>query len=388
MKIKPLFLACSDTHLRPDKPDTFFAFEQIINRALALKVPIIGAGDLIDKQSNRATTIVFLAKQLHRLHEKGLKFYYTQGQHEFDAVPWMQIAPNTEHLHRQTLEFGEVTVYGLDWQPTGKLQEEFAEIPEGVDMLIAHQVWGDWMGDIAAPQGTFAQVPGHIKFVVTGDLHQWKLEKKKNADGEKMIVCSNGATTQQKRDEPDEHFYSLFYPDLRFEPIRLKSRVVIDAGLMSKSEDLDRFVTEFEAELAAAEQKAAGGDYPPEIIKPYLNIEAKSVVTDALRRIEKAVGDRAILRFKSRVPEEKTAAYQKAAKAGKGEAVTPLSLLKDEVDKAENPNTYELCERLLLASDKEMEFALWRSEWMGEVEKKEQSSLGSTSPDGDDSDDS
>jgi len=386
--VKPLFLACSDTHLRDRRGDEQFAFKQIIDRAVKLEVDVIGAGDLLDKQSNRADVITFLYRQLDRLAKKGKKFYYTQGQHDFDDPPWFSGHEAAEHLHRQTLEFGEVTVYGLDWQPTGKLQEEFAEIPEGVDMLIAHQVWGDWMGDIAAPQGTFAQVPGHIKYLVTGDLHQWKLEKKKNADGEKMIVCSNGATTQQKRDEPDEHFYSLFYPDLRFEQCKLKSRVVIDAGLMAKSEDLDKFITEFEAELAAAEQRAAGGDYPPEIVKPYLNIEAKSVVTDALRRIEKAVGDRAILRFKSRVPEEKTAAYQKAAKVGKGEAVTPLSLLKDEVDKSESPNTYELCERLLLASDKEMEFALWRSEWMGEVEKKEQSSLGSTSQDGDDSDDS
>jgi len=357
---------CSDTHARPRREDERHAFRQIIDKAVALKVPVVAAGDLIDKQSNRAETITFLYRQLDRLGEAGLWFYYTQGQHDFDNPPWLSAHPYAFHMHKKGVTLGDFVLYGLDWQPYGKLQEELAEIPPDANMLVCHQVWADWMGDRAAPQGSFAQIPGHIKCVLTGDLHNWKLEERKNADGKKMLVVSCGATTQQKIDEPDRHYYALLCPDGRVEQRKLNSRLFIDCSLINTENDIDLFMAELEPTLATAAQKANAMELPVEMTKPYMRVSYSSKMPDVVRRVEKAVADRAILNFKQLLPPEKLDAYKKAKKAEKGEAVTPLSVLSQEVDKEEKPAVYELVERMLGATDKELEFARWRSEFLSE----------------------
>lgn len=369
--MKPLFIACSDAHLRARRGDEQFAFEQVVDEAVSRKLDVLAGGDMLDKQSNRAEVVTFLYRQLDRLQKVGKKVYYTQGQHDYDDPPWFSGHPAAVHLHGKMITFGDVTVYGLDWQPFGKLQEELGQIPSEADFLLCHQVWSDWMGEITAPQGSFAEIPGHVKYVQTGDLHEWRLERRKNADGEKMLVCSCGATTQLTVGEPAKHYFALFYPDGRFDPKQLKSRVMIDWDVMNRPEDVQKFLEEIEESLAVASQKAAAMDLPDALAKPYLRVTYSPSLPDAVRRVEKAVGDRVILFPKQLVPAEKTAAYKQAEKAAKGVAVTPLSMLGREVDKAENPDAYELCERMLLAQDRPMEFAKWRAEQLGEGPKSE-----------------
>lgn len=368
--MKPTGLHASDTHLRNRQGDEEHAFEQLVDAAISNKVQyLMLAGDLLDKQSNRSRVVSFLCKQLDRCEEADIDVLYTQGQHDFDDPPWLSAHRHAFHLHKQTREYDDIVFYGLDWQPFGKLQEELAEIPDEVKFLICHQVWANWMGDIAAPQGSFEQIPEQIKYVQTGDLHQWKLEQRKNAGGVKMTVLGTGATTQQKIDEPSTHHYALFWPDGRLEKKTLNSRVMIDSSLITQSADLDQFMSELEPTLESAAQRAAAMELPEAMYRPYLRVSFNAKLTDVVRRVEKAVGNRAILHFKQIIPEEKQTAY-KVAKAAKGEAVTPISVLKDEVDKDEHPATYELVSRLLAAGDSELEFAKWRSETLGEETAK------------------
>lgn len=365
--MKPRGLHASDTHLRP-RPDELFAFTQLVDAAIEHKVKyVMLAGDLLDRQTNRAKVVSFLYRQLSRLQEAGIRVFYTQGQHDFDDPPWFSGLDWPTHIHKKRVPTDDGAFYGLDWQPFGKLQEELAEIPSDVDFLVCHQVWANWMGDIAAPQGSFDQIPGQIRFVQTGDLHSWKLEKHKNADDQKMLVLSTGATTQQTVAEPQTHHYALRMADGSFEKKTLKSRVFVDCGLLARAEDLDKFVAELEPTLAEAHQKGAAMDLPPELMTPVFRVSYHAKVFDTVRRVEKIVGGRAVLRFKELPPEEKTVTYAQAKKKG-GIAVTPLSMLAEEVDKEEEPATYELCERLLGAPDKELEFAKWRQEFLGEVE--------------------
>lgn len=364
--MKPLGLHASDTHLRARAGDEEHAFVQIVDAAIASKVKyVMLAGDLLDKQSNRARVITFLYQQLDRLEEAGIEVFYTQGQHDFDDPPWFSGHRWARHLHKQVRTFDGVGFYGLDWQPFGKLQEELAEVTDDAQFLVCHQVWSNWMGDIAAPQGSFEQIPDHVTHVHSGDLHQWKLEQRKNSGGKKMTVLSTGATTQQKIDEPTSHHYALFWPDGRLEKKTLNSRVMIDSTLMTQPADVDQFMAELEGELASAYQKAAAMELPEALHRPYLRVNFGSKLSDVVRRVEKAVKDRATLYFRQSVPEEKQAAY-KAAKAAKGDAVTPLSVLHEEVDKEEQPAVFELVSRMLTAADKDMEFAKWRSEALGE----------------------
>lgn len=370
--MKPLFLNCSDAHLRDRRGDEQFALSQIVSAAVRLKVDVVGAGDLFDRQSNRSAAVTFFYNELDRLAAAGRKFYYTEGQHDLDDPPWLSGHRAAVSLHKQVIDFGEAVVYGLNWQPFGKLQEALAEIPDGVNFLVCHQVWADWMGDLANPQGSFAQIPGHVRYVQTGDLHQWKLGQYKNADGVKMLVCSTGATTQQRADEPSKHHYALFYPDGRFEQKTLKSRVFYDSPVMNRPEDLDRFVADVEPTLATLYQQAAAADLPDNIMKPVVRYTHSATLTDAARRVEKAVGDRAYLIEKQLIPEAKVAAYAAARTAeGTGDAVTPLSLLGEEVDADEDQDVYSLCQLLLSSPDQEAAFARWRAEQLGDAEKKE-----------------
>lgn len=366
--MKPIALLCSDTHNRPKREDEKHAFRQIIDRAVDLRVHVIGAGDLIDRQSNRSETITFLYQQLARLKAVGRRFYYTQGQHDYDDPPWLSAHPSAIHLHKETLDLtDDIVLYGLDWQPFGKLQEELAEIPSSANFLVCHQVWGNWMGDVASPQGSFEQIPGHIKYVHTGDLHQWKLETRKNADGEDMRVLSCGATTQQKIDEPSTHHYALLYPDGKIEKKTLTSRVMLESSLLLKQEDVEQFITELEPTLEVAMQKAASMSLPESMCTPYFRVRYSSKLSDVVRRTEKAVGSRAVMYFSPQVSEEKLESYAKAKKVKQSGAVTPLSVLGEEVDKEESPATFELVQRMLSVSDQEIEFAKWRGEFLGET---------------------
>lgn len=368
--MKPIGLHASDLHLRSRRGDEQFAFKQIVDAALRHKVRYVClAGDNLDKQSNRAETIAFLRTQFDRLADADVAVLFIQGQHDFDDPPWLSAFPGTCHLHRTAKTFDGIGLYGIDWQPHGRLQEELAEVPPESQFLVCHQVWADWMGEIACPQGSFAQVPGHVQFLHSGDLHQWKLEQRKNADGAKMTVLSTGATCQQKVDEPEEHYYGLVFSNGTIERKKLKSRVFVRPSVITMSNDLDALMGNVEDILTAARQKAADLDLPQDMLRPVMRVTYAASVSDTVRRVEKVVGDRAILSFRELVPEEKTAAYAKAKASQSGEAVTPLSALKDELSKDDEPEAYALCELLLSATDKDKAFAAWRAEFLGEVTK-------------------
>ena len=59
--MRPIGLHASDTHLRDRRGDEQYAFKQLVDAALKHKVRYVClAGDLLDKQSNRAAVIKFL----------------------------------------------------------------------------------------------------------------------------------------------------------------------------------------------------------------------------------------------------------------------------------------------------------------------------------------
>jgi hypothetical protein len=360
MKFRTLY--ASDLHLRDRRGDEQFALKQIVDGAIQNKVgQVVLAGDLLDRQTNRAKAIAYFFRQIDRLEDENIDVWFTQGQHDADDPPWLLGHRHAKHMHKQLVEAGPFVMYGLDWQPYGKLQEALAELPEAADFLVAHQVWGNWMGDIAAPQGEFREVPEQVLRLYTGDLHQRRLETHKNAGGVKMTVCSTGAVCKQKIDEPDDHYYALMGDDGVFKFRKLVSRVHVESDLLLRTEDLDKFVAELEATLAAAYQKGAAADAPPEVLKPTMRVKFSGKLADCARRVEKAVGDKAHLSFLEVPPEEKASAVA-AAKKAKGEAVTPLSVLREEVNPDESPEVYELVERVLGAQDQAAEFAKWRQE--------------------------
>jgi len=354
----------SDAHLRNRRGDEQFALRQCITAAKKHKVKqVIATGDLTDRQTNRSLPISFWMKQIDRLEEAGIAFWFLQGNHDEDEPPWLSAHRHAKHLHNRSVQVGPYTGFGLDFQPFGKLQEVLPELPAEANLLICHQAWSEWMHFDDVPQGDFAQVPGHFSHVFSGDYHRKKVDKCKNADGDKMICASVGATCAQKIDEPHEHYYCLIGDDgqLRFE--KLHSRVYIEWPVMNRPDDLDQFMEEYDSELARAEQHAAANDYPETLVRPYLRVTYSHKLNDAVARVTKAVGERAILYWKEIPPEDKQPTKNKPAKVGKEEAVTPLSVLAQEVDKEKEPEVFELCTRLLQApATFKEEFARWKAE--------------------------
>lgn len=366
--MKPIALHCSDVHVRHGRPDEKYALSQIVDAAIAQRVDVVAAGDLIDKQSNRADAITFFYRQLDRLRAAGRKWYYTQGQHDFDDPPWLSAHPAAVHMHKKALQFSDdgLVMYGLDWQPYGRLQDELAEVPRHCTLLVCHQVWADWMGGEAGPQGSFAQVPAHVTHVHTGDLHMWKLERHANAGGKRALVLSTGAVAQQNVTEPASHYYALLYPDGRFERRPLKSRVAVDCPPILKQEDAEAFMAALEPLLAESAQRGGAMDLPPEMATPVFRVTYTSRMPDVAARVEKAVAGRARLAFKQLPPPEKEEAYAAAAASAGSDAVTPIALLGEEIDRAEHPDAYALAELMLAPGDKAAAFAKWRAEFLGD----------------------
>lgn len=373
---EPIAVLFADSHLQEGawsgqaiRGDALFALAQIVDYAVRHRVNcVVGAGDLIDKQRNRALPITAFHRQLDRLARAAIPFYYLQGQHDYDDPPWLSGHHHAVHAHGREFAVGDLTAYGLDFQAHGTLQAALDEIPAGTDLLFAHQVWGDWMGTITLPQGNFADIPV-VSAVVTGDYHQVVAQETHGKDGQALTVYSPGATCLQKIDEPPLHYFLTLRDDGTFAFRRLKSRVVLESPVLNRPEDLDQFLAGLEEELTVATQKAAALDLPPELLTPLLRVSYSYRLSDASRRIERAVARRAHLFETELAPEAKRAPARVrgaavADPAGDEAPVTLLTELAKVLDPADDSEAHDLMARLLEASDPRQALAAWRSEFM------------------------
>jgi len=344
--------------------DAEFALSQIAELAVAHRVASVeGLGDLIDQQRNRSAPPKMLERFAAKLHDAEIPFGFLQGQHEADTPPWLSSVPGAHHRNGQLFELGGIKLFGLDFHPQDRLQEALVAIPPDADVLLAHQCWSEWMGDVTNPQGEFAQVP-HVGCVISGDKHQYILEQRQGADGQAMLVCSPGATCMQAINEPSVHYVLLLSDDGSIKKIKLKSRVFVDWDVMTTKEDLTRFGEQFESELTAAMQRAATLDLPEALMTPLLRVTYSHKLDDAMRRVARIVGSRAHLFWKE-IPPDRAEAEKRVIKTKVGEAVTPLSVLPLEVDK--DSDAFALTSRLLGTRDidaAKAELAKYRSEFL------------------------
>lgn len=234
---------------------------------------IVGAGDLIDKRRNCTEPIHRAASFVDRAT---MPFAFVQGQHEFDDPPWFSLlapaAPfGAVHLHERLWKIGCATLYGLDYRSRDELELALAAIPETAHTLVCHQVWDEFMGSIAAPQGSLASIPHHVRLVVTGDYHQHLSVEVERPGGPSLRVLSPGACSSQKIDEPHEHavFVVEYHPNGDFDVVsqQLPSRPIYDFGVCRTDADRKRLLDCGYALLRAAK------DLPTAIAKPLVRID-------------------------------------------------------------------------------------------------------------------
>lgn len=362
---KATVLFVADTHL-DHGPDSEYALWQVGKLAKSLRVcAVVGCGDLIDKQRNRAKPVAAWLSLLDTLEVAGVRSFFIQGQHDQDDPPWLAVHRHAQHLHDRVVEIAGYTLRGLDFQPHGALQEALARVDAPVDVLVAHQVWGDWMGSIALPQGEFADLR-NVGTLVSGDLHKHVIESAEDGDGKTIVVCSPGATWQQRINEPDKHCVVVLRDDGVLKAHPLKSRVFLDWPVLIRPEDVDAFVAEIEPALAEAAQQAAARELPEALQRPRLRCTFAHHLGDAARRIENAVAGRAWLTLKELPPAEKAGPAAAGRRTADDAPATPLSELDAVVDPGSDPEVHTLLARCLQAPDPVQAFAAWRAEFLGE----------------------
>lgn len=366
---EPVVVVFSDAHLqtrpwkhRPIVGDAFHAFTQVIDYALEHALPLIGAGDLIDKRINDSAPIVFLKKQLDRLAEASLPLYYIQGQHEFSTTPWFELGTTATHLHQRTIELSGIKFHGLDFQSADRLKEALAAIPEHTDYLVGHQVWSEFMGEETLPQGSFASIP-HVAGLLTGDLHKTVVDRKqyRGAEGQPLVVYSPGATYQTNISEPSDTSFGVLYSDGRIKLVPLVGRIFIDWAQIVTDDELEACLSQIGPICSKA--KETDRALPDELRTPLIRVTLAKRLASQLSRIEKQVGAQGHLFYK-RMREQEPEQQTKNVKSHTGKALTLLGCLPQVVDSKKKPQVFQLCQRLLEVSPDgiDLELEKWKQQ--------------------------
>jgi DNA repair exonuclease SbcCD nuclease subunit len=368
---KPLALVASDLHLsprtwrhRPIVGDSYYAWEQIQDEAIRSEVGfVILAGDLLERQTNGSEPIIKLQQGIEKLGEQGIQTLFIQGQHEYQEFPWASLSEHAHHLHPAGVEMGPFRVHGVDYQSKETFRRELEECSKlrSEDILVMHQVWLDWMGERALPQGSFSDVrelaPG-LKTLITGDLHESRLEQH-----ESLRVLSPGSTCMQSVAEPlKKYMFHLFEDDqgdVLFESVELKSRPFVRMEMFGLPE-VESLLAEIEEHFEVAFDYADANKLPEEICTPIFHFTYPHEVADQVHRIEKHLDGRAHIFWKEIPAVVEDDVYTEAFKAGV--SATMADMLHDTPYAVEIPDVLALAERLLAAPDATEELTRWRRE--------------------------
>jgi hypothetical protein len=227
-----------------------------------------------------------LVEGVQQLQQHGIDVLYNQGQHEYQNVPWMQLVPETHWLHesRHTTANGWNLV-GCDYQNQENFQVFLqSDLAKSADVLVCHQVWQDFMGELARPQAAFSDVPDNVKILITGDFHESKVLQA--TDEIPFMVLSPGSTHMRSIAEPENHFCLLLtlgdnheftvrsHQLFSRQCIRLTVPTVAELDFAALDElDLQkqlRLRTNTEAELQKA--SAYSVNLPPELHMPLIEL--------------------------------------------------------------------------------------------------------------------
>lgn len=305
--MRPLFVFTADLHLEDGawstRPgiygDAYYSFNQIINYCVEHRLPLILGGDVLEKKSNSARPIAQLCAGLSRMQAANLDVYYIQGNHEYDRhAPWLSVHNWSRHIHKQTTTIGGVNVYGLDWLPRGEIQAAFKEVPADTDILIVHQVWKDFMGNLGRTECELTDVH-HVETVLAGDFHVTKTVESVNAQGRPIRMLSPGSICMQDCGENPAKFFFVIgqrtdgIPGFEFVPVPLKTRRFLNYTVREQ-DLLDTMCASMLARDIDAEHGAAVmAGYPPEIKKPIVRIKFDKQLPDAYIRLMTAIGETA-----------------------------------------------------------------------------------------------
>jgi len=366
-------LVASDLHLsdriwkhRPIEGDSYHTWSQICNLAITREVQlVILAGDLLDRQTNLSRPVKELVSGLRKLHEHGIDVFYVQGQHEYQAVPWLSLSYSARWLNQEVMQLtDEWAVLGCDFLHTESLQEFLqGELPKQAEILVMHQVWSDFMGSVGKPQGSFADIPSNIRLLITGDYHEAIIRR----FGE-LTVLSPGSTHLREISEIENK--SVFEVELqdgrepRIESLPLTTRRRVDIKISSGQSPETAYVR-IQEQLDAAKEyfQSLSKEFVDPIRKPLLRLTYDREDHATIMQIKKELGETVHLFLKPvryYTPEELEP--QLTEHLDVEDRSNLINCLDAEVDAQEKPLVHGLARKLLEAPDKEQALRRWVEE--------------------------
>lgn len=355
----PLFVFCADLHLEDgawsSRPgiygDSYYSFQQIVDYCVARKLPLILGGDVLEKKSNSARPIAKLCEGLTQMQSAGVPVYYIQGNHEFDRnAPWLSVHPWPVHMHWNTVNINNVKVFGLDWLPrgaeSGGIQHALAAIPPDTDILITHQVWKDFMGNVGRTECELTDVH-HVDTVLAGDFHVTKTVESRNAQDKPITMLSPGSTCMQDMSESPEKFFFVIgriptTGKIVFTPIQLRTRKFLNY-VVKDQDTLDALCS---GQLVKDINAQLDETLPGHINKPLVRIKFDKQLPDAYLRLITAVGDFAHIACEAISEKYNTARSSAQRDSAKNDLLSALADLAGEDSEA-----YKLAAALLTAED-------------------------------------
>lgn len=338
-------LITADCHLqerawanRPElHGDAFWSFSWLVGKAIEAHVPVIAAGDLIDKRRNEALIASFVRQQMDRLREADCPFWFVQGQHEFQRpIPWflavsdwpfwLQDAPRQAH---------GIRVGGLDWMPKEELPSALTLTPPfaGCDVAVMHQACEEFMGGLAGCEMSVVSVPG-ARLLVIGDYHVSKVLSAVNREGMKMLVVSPGSTSVQSIVESAEKKIFWLHDDLSLKEEVIPTRPMLQRDILCE-QDMDRFAASARDWILGAQAEALG--VPDHLRRPILRVRySPQACPDAYRRVIAAVVDLAHLwveEFADLLEEEREADREERHQMAAEGLLGCLDYVADPLDK-------------------------------------------------------
>lgn len=371
--MQPLFVFCADLHLEDGawttRPaiygDAYYSFEQIIDYCIEHRLPLILGGDVLEKKSNSARPIAKLCAGLTQMQNEELEVFYIQGNHEYDRnAPWLSVHPWPVHLHNHSAprNIRGAQVYGLDWLPRGDIQTALTAVPADTEILITHQVWKDFMGNLGRTDCELTDVY-HVQTILNGDFHVTKTVTSVNAQGQPITMLSPGSICMQDMSEsPDKFFFVIgripTTGEIVSTPVQMKTR-----GLISYRVETQELLDELCAGKLLAEIQAKiteAANLPAHIQKPLVRVKFDKNLPDAYLRVVTCVGESAHL-FCEAIAEKAQQARVASRDAVKNDLLTAVAdLLGNSAD------AYKLAEALLNSEDPTREIDVLFRKYMNE----------------------
>lgn len=300
---KHIAVVASDLHLqtqiwasRPEiRGDAIFAWNWIVDYATKLNLPLILAGDVLDKPRPEPAVIKSLRLGLAKLQKNGCPVYYIQGQpsHDQQDPPWVSaISKWATHLpgtSDRPVRLGPYRLFGVDWTSADKLAHRLSAVPADTDILVMHQVCDEFMGDVARPELCWSDVP-YAKVLIVGDFHgSGRALNRANREGKPMLVVSPGSTCFQTIREPLPKKIFLLQDDLTVEAVTLPGRIRLTPPELVSKEQVSKFIRIVAERLAKAVDASTSLGLPEHLRTPVLVVRLGREVAHCSEQISHAV---------------------------------------------------------------------------------------------------